>query len=113
MQGNQSIEGAQAPIRYVVLHLPGTAWRWELSPLEQPGLADHLRYMHAAFAAGIIELSGPFLDDDAGGMVIMSGTCSEQEALRLAQEDPGVQSNLIRAEVRPWMTTFTRKTVAP
>jgi uncharacterized protein YciI len=97
---------APAPIRYVVFHLPGPAWRKDLTPFEQPGVAEHFSYVQAAFEDGRIELAGPFLVDGAGGMVITSKDTTEAEAIRLGGEDPGVRSGLIRAEVRPWMTTL-------
>ena len=97
---------AQPPVRYVILHLPGPTWRPGVSALEQTGVAEHLQYLGAAFARGVIELAGPFLREDAGSMVILSEHSTELEALQLAQEDPGVRSGLIRFEIRPWLTTL-------
>jgi hypothetical protein len=65
-----------------------------------------MAYMRSIFDQGMIELAGPFLLDGAGGMVITSSECTESEAIRLGQQDPGVLSGMIRAEVRPWMTTL-------
>jgi uncharacterized protein YciI len=95
-----------APTRHVIFHRPGPAWQPSLGVLDQPGILEHLQYLTAAFAAGRIHLAGPFLDDGAGGMVITSGSCTAEEARRLAAEDPAVMSGLIHAEVRLWMTTL-------
>ena len=97
---------ASAPTRYVVLHHPGPAWVQALPVVAQPGLAEHLSYLKAAHEAGWIESAGPFLVEGVGGMVITSKQCTEASAVRLAEDDPGVKSGLIRAEVRPWLTTL-------
>jgi len=94
------------PVRYVILHLPGPGWLPGRTAFAQPGVTEHVAYLQRAFAAGMIELAGPFLIDGTGGMVVMRQSCSEQDARRLVDDDPGVRSGLIRAEVRPWMTTL-------
>lgn len=69
--------------------------------MEQAGVMDHAGYLAELAAHGKLMLGGPFLDD-TGGMVLLAVE-SEEEALRIAAEDPGVISGLLRVEVRPWL----------
>lgn len=104
---NSSLQ--ETAIRFVIFHRPGPAWQPRVEVLAQPGVFAHFQYLNAAFADGKIELAGPFLSENAGGMAILSAACTEQDARALAEADPAVKSGLIHAEVRPWMTTLARR----
>lgn len=92
--------------RYVVLHIPGPSWNPDCPPTEQPGVMDHFAYLQGVAQQGKIEMSGPFLREGAGGMILLADGIGADEAERIGTEDPGVKSGLIRYEVRPWMITI-------
>jgi uncharacterized protein len=96
----------QPATRFVIFHRPGPAWKPQVSVLEQPGVAAHFQYLQAAFAAGKIELAGPFPEGSSGGMIVMRPASTAADAQALVAGDPGVTSGLILAEVRPWMVTL-------
>ncbi len=103
---NLEVPTAEGAPCFVVFHVPGPRWVPKRHPLQQPGVNEHFAYLAGAFESGKILMGGPFLAEDAGGMMILNTEISENEARTLAAEDPGVASGLIRAEVRPWMVTL-------
>jgi uncharacterized protein YciI len=97
----------KAPRRYVIFHRPGPGWVPRRHVLEQPGVGEHFGYLAAACKAGKIDMAGPFLVDGGGGMIIMSSASTAVEAQRLVEEDPGIRSGLILAEICEWLITLT------
>ena len=55
---------------------------------------------------GKLELGGPFLLQDAGGMMVATKEVSQEELEIFAATDPAVQSGLLLYEVRPWLTAM-------
>ena len=89
---------------FVLTHSRGPAWDQALTFFEQPGIGDHIAFMHLLTADGWMVLGGPFDDGDASGAMAMSVIIAgdAEEATRLAGEDGSVQAGVLRVEVRPW-----------
>jgi uncharacterized protein YciI len=57
---------------------------------------------------GKLELGGPFLLPDAGGMMVATKEVSQEELEAFAASDPAVRSGLLVYEVRPWLTAMEK-----
>ena len=97
------------PIRFVVIHRPGPQWQHGVDFREQNGVRDHVQYYLEFHKLGKLELGGPFLIPDAGGMMIPTKDVSQKEMEDYAAADPAVQSGLLIYEVRPWLTAMERE----
>ena len=93
-------------IRYVVLHQPGPKWQTGLDYREQAGVNEHVQHYFKLHEQGKLQLGGPFLLPDAGGMMVTTKDVSLEEIEAFAAEDPAVKSGLLIYEVRPWMTAM-------
>jgi uncharacterized protein YciI len=89
-------------IHHVVIHRPGPAWRPGVDFREQPGVKDHVAHYHALHEVGKLEMGGPFLTPDGGGMMVAAADVTAQELEAFAAADPAVRSGLLRYEIRPW-----------
>jgi uncharacterized protein YciI len=94
------------PIRYVVLHKPGPAWKYGVDYREQDGVNEHVQHYLKLHEQGKLELGGPFLSPDMGGMMVTTREVSQEEIEAFAVIDPAVQSGLLVYEIRPWMTAM-------
>ena len=94
------------PIRYVVLHKPGPKWQTGVDYRQQAGVNEHVQHYLELHEKGKLELGGPFLLPDMGGMMVTTKEVSLEEIEAFAAEDPAVQSGLLIYEVRPWMTAM-------
>lgn len=90
-------------LRFVVFHTPGPAWQAGRSPFEQPGIRAHIAHYRQWLAAGKLQMGGPHLDAQGGGLMIPKAGVTEDEIRRFAEADPAVQSGLLRVTVRPWL----------
>jgi uncharacterized protein YciI len=95
-------------IRYVVFHTPGPVWQEGVDFREQPGISDHYDHFHKFFEDEKLELGGPFLLPDLGGMMVASKDVPMEEIIAFAAQDPAVQSGVLEYEVRPWHTAMDR-----
>jgi uncharacterized protein YciI len=95
-------------IHHVVIHRPGATWRPGVDFREQPGVERHVAHYHALHEAGKLELGGPFLGPDGGGMMVAVPGVTAQELEAFAAADPAVQSGLLTFEVRPWYLPMRR-----
>ena len=102
-------ESTSRPVRYVVLHKPGPKWRYGVDFREQDGVGEHVQHYLKLHEQGKLELGGPFLIGDAGGMMIPTKDVSQEEIQAFAAADPAVQSGLLIYEVRPWLTAMEHK----
>ncbi len=93
------------PVYFVVSHTPGPAWKAGLPFRQQPGIMEHVRYYQVLHDGGRVIMGGPFLDDSGGMMVLAVG--SEDDARRMAGDDPAVRSGLLTVVVHPWMASFS------
>jgi uncharacterized protein YciI len=96
------------PVRFVVIHKPGPNWQYGIDFREQPGVADHVQHYLKFFKQGKLDLGGPFLIPDAGGMMVPVREVSQQEMEDYAAADPAVKSGLLVYEIRPWLTAMER-----
>jgi uncharacterized protein YciI len=94
------------PIRYVVLHKPGPKWQTGVDYRQQAGVNEHVQHYFKLHEQGKLQLGGPFLLPDMGGMMVTTKDVSLEEIEAFAAEDPAVQSGLLIYEVRPWMTAM-------
>lgn len=58
------------PIRYVVFHQPGTTWKPGGDFREQEGVRQHGQHDLKFHKQHKWELGDPFLQEDAGGMMV-------------------------------------------
>ena len=94
------------PIRYVVLHKPGPKWQTGVDYRQQAGVNEHVQHYFKLHDQGKLQLGGPFLLPDAGGMMVTTKEVSREEIEAFAAEDPAIKSGLLIYEVRPWMTAM-------
>ena len=94
------------PIRYVVFHHPGPKWQTGVSFREQAGVGEHIQHYLKLHEQGKLELGGPFLLPDMGGMMVATKEVSQEELEAFAASDPAVQAGLLLYEIRPWLTAM-------
>lgn len=99
-------ERVEKPIRYVVRHLPGPAWQRGVDFREQPGVQEHVEHFARWHAEGKLELGGPFLVPDSGGMMVTTKGIGFDEFDAYVLDDPAVKSGLLEAEITPWFTAM-------
>jgi hypothetical protein len=93
-------------IRYVVFHRPGPGWQPGVDFREQDGVREQVQHYLKFHEHGKLELGGPFLLQDAGGMtlappvmalgrhqagVVATKDVSREELQSFAAADPPVQ----------------------
>jgi uncharacterized protein YciI len=94
--------------RYVVFHSPGPSWQYGVDFREQPGVREHVEHYGRFHEEGKLELGGPFLVPDSGGMMVATKDVSLEELEAFAAADPAVQAGLLHFEIRPWYTAMER-----
>jgi uncharacterized protein YciI len=94
------------PIRFVVIHKPGPRWQYGVDFRQQEGVSEHVQHFLKLHQQGKLQLGGPFLLPDVGGMMVTTKEVSREEIETFAAADPAVQSGLLIYEVRPWMTAM-------
>ena len=97
------------PIRYVVIHKPGPKWQYGVDYRQQEGVGEHVQHYLKFHEQGKLELGGPFLLPDIGGMMVTTKDVSHEEIEAFAAEDPAVKSGLLIYEIRPWMTAMEQE----
>lgn len=96
-------------IRYVVFHTPGPKWQHGVDFREQEGVREHVQHYLKFHEQGKLELGGPFLLQDAGGMMVATREVSQEELEAFAAADPAVQSGLLVHQIRPWLTAMEHR----
>lgn len=96
-------------VRYVILHFPGPVWKQGVDFREQPGVMEHVQHNAGWFEAGKMDMGGPFLTPDSGGMMIPTAEMTREEVEAFAAADPAVISGLLTYEVRPWYVAMDRR----
>ena len=99
------------PVRHVVFHRPGPKWKPGVDFREQEGVGEHVQHYLKFHMQGRLELGGPFLLQDAGGMMAATKEVSREELEAFAAQDPAVQSGLLVFEIRPWLTAMEHKRI--
>jgi uncharacterized protein YciI len=67
---------------------------------------EHVEHYLKFQGQGKLELGGPFLVQDAGGMMVATKDVSQDELESFAAADPAVLSGLLLYEIRPWLTAM-------
>jgi uncharacterized protein YciI len=93
-------------VRYGVFHRPGPIWQYGVDFREQEGVKEHVEHDLKFYQQGKLELDGPFLLPDAGGMMVATRDVSQDELELFAAADPAVLSGLLLYEIRPWFTAM-------
>jgi len=96
-------------VQYVILHTPGPTWARGVDFREQNGVQEHVNHYRQVHEAGKLQLGGPFLTPDSGGMMIPVQGLSEDDVRWIAETDPAVKSGLLKAEVRPWYVAMSQE----
>jgi uncharacterized protein YciI len=94
------------PVRYVVFHRPGPKWQYGVDFREQNGVGEHVQHYLKLHEQGKLELGGPFLLQNAGGMMVATKDVRQEELEDFAAADPAVQAGLLLYEIRPWLTAM-------
>jgi uncharacterized protein YciI len=94
------------PIRYVVFHTPGRKWKHGIDFRDQEGVGEHVQHYLKFHEEGKLELGGPFLLQDLGGMMVATKDILQEELEAFAAADPAVQAGLLNYEIRPWLTAM-------
>lgn len=94
------------PIRYVIIHKPGPKWQYGVDYRQQEGVGEHVQHYLKLHQQGKLQLGGPFLLPDVGGMMVTTKNVSLEEIEAFAAEDPAVKLGLLIYEIRPWMTAM-------
>lgn len=98
-------------IHYVVFHTPGPIWKHGIDFREQEGVRQHVQHYLKLHEQGKLELGGPFLLQDVGGMMVATKDVSQEELESFAAADPAVQAGLLKYEIRPWLTAMEHKQI--
>jgi|TARA_B100001964_G_C14035839_1_gene510345 uncharacterized protein YciI len=93
------------PVYLVAFHSPGPNWNYSRSAADQPGMAEHHRYVNALREAGKVILGGDYLDHAGGMMIYQMKTI--QEARLAANNDPAVKAGLLKVEVKTWRANLS------
>ena len=101
-------ESKARPVRFVVFHRPGPEWQYGIDFREQKGIEQHVQHYLNFFKQGKLEMGGPFLITDAGGMMVPAAGVTQAEMEEFAAADPAVRSGLLVYEIRPWLTPMDR-----
>lgn len=94
------------PVRFVVIHKPGPNWQYGMDYRQQDGVSEHVKHYLKLHEQGKLQLGGPFLLPDVGGMMVTTKEVSQEEIEAFAAADPAVKSGLLIFEIRPWMTAM-------
>ncbi len=96
-------------VRWVIRHEPGERWIRGTDFREQQGVGEHAQHYRKFAELGRLELGGPFLLEDSGGMVVTIKGLAKEEVVAFAAADPAVKSGLLKFEVLPWLTPMERR----
>ena len=94
------------PIRFVVIHKPGLKWQYGVDFRQQEGVGEHVQHYLKLHEQGKLQLGGPFLLPDVGGMMITTKEVAQEEIEAFASDDPAIKSGLLIYEIRPWITAM-------
>lgn len=97
-------------VRCIVMHRPGPGWLPGVDFREQPSVMAHVLHYRKLFEEGKLEIGGPFLAPDKGGMMIPTPDMGRDALEQFAAADPAVQSGLLVAEVIEWYTPMKKST---
>ncbi len=85
---------------FLVRYSPGINWNHQIGYMDQPGLMAHHEYLNKLHASDQLVLGGPLLSEPGSMSLLRIG--SLEEANRLVEMDPGIQTRILNAELIPW-----------
>jgi hypothetical protein len=97
---------SDSSIRFVVFHRPGPSWQYGSDFREQLDVQDHVLHYQQLLQQSKLELGGPFLTPDLGGMMVTTKGITHDEIVTFATANPAVKSGLLIFEVHPWYTAM-------
>ena len=69
-------------------------------PLSEQPLQAHVKYLIELYRAEILRFAGPFADDSGGAALLEVD--SEEEARKIASQDPAVTEGVLVYQLHPW-----------
>jgi uncharacterized protein YciI len=90
---------------YLVQYSPGDNWQERTGYTEQPGLGGHHGYLQKLHINDQLVMGGKLRDKDVSVVVLRATSLSE--AKQLVAEDPGVQNQVITAELSRWEVSMS------
>ena len=101
------------PHYFVAFQTPGPNWVQGVKYNEQPEFMGHVGYMMKMQEQGLTVLSGPFMEKAGGlngvladgGMTIFKAADLE-EAIKIGNDDPTVQSGMLNVDVKMLWVPF-------
>lgn len=99
---------SEPTVRQVVIHTPGAGWQEGVDFREQSGVQEHVGHYAGLHSQGRLELGGPFIAGQGGGMMVATPDVTSEELEAFAAADPAVKSGLLNYEVRPWYVAMER-----
>lgn len=98
-------------LRQVVIHSPGPKWKKGIDFREQPGVMEHVEHYSKFREVGKLEFGGPFIDPDAGGMMVASKSVSREELEEYAESDPAIQAGLLKFKIFTWYIAMSKNEI--
>ncbi len=89
------------------LHAPRERFAETMSDEEERIMGAHFERLQRLYADGTMILVGPTLGQVNTGIAVFEAA-DEEAAQRIVDEDPAVESGLMRAELRPYQIALLR-----
>lgn len=89
-------------VRHVLFYAPGSHRQPGVDFRQEPVVMGHVERHRQPLERGKLEVGGPFLHADAGGMMVGVPEVSFEELDAFAAADPAVQAGQVRYEIRAW-----------
>lgn len=99
---------ASTNTRLVVFHTPGPNWKPGVDFRDQPDVADHVTHYGTLLAQGGLEMGGPFLSGEGGGMMVATPEVDLDRLDAFASADPAVKSGLLTYQIRTWYVPMSK-----
>ena len=90
---------------YLVRYSPGENWQERTGYNEQPGLSGHHGYLQKLHINDQLVMGGKLRDKDVSVVVLRAASLSQ--AKQLVEGDPGVQNQVVRAELSRWEVSMS------
>jgi len=95
-----SLVAAEEANYFLIRYLPGENWNHSISYQEQPGLKQHHQYLSDRQKQNQLMMGGPVTGEPGSLMLVRTGSLEEAQAI--AQQDPGVKTNILKTEITAW-----------
>ncbi len=108
-QPEQPAEDPPVKRLYVALYSRGPGFIEDVNPREQPGIDQHVVFIQGMYAADVVPLGGPLIDDDArtqiSGILYFVRARNLREAREIALREPMLETRVIElVSVREFLT---------